>query len=176
MPDFDPFNDRLARDIRNALSEAMVSNLPTLDLTPAQQCAARFTAEKLSVSHRAYIEERLLRYQRVYATLQQRAEDDPFRQAMVLWDTRLFFEVHEVMENLWKKSTGQEKSAFQAMFRAAGTYVHLEQGNENVARSMGDKAIAGLSACGHLLPVSIDLEALLNALANLELPPPTLGS
>ena len=176
MPDFDPFNDRLARDIRNTLSEAMVANLPTLDLAPVQQCTATFADQKLSPAHRAYLEDRLLRYQRVYKTLRERAENDPFRQALVLWDEKLFFEVHEIMESLWKKSAGQLKSAFQAMFRAAGTYVHLEQGNEKAARSMADKAIAGLAAHGDLLPTAIDLETLTNALSRLAPIAPTLDN
>ncbi len=170
MPAFDPFNDRQARDIRNALSETMVANLPTLDLSPVRQRADAFPADNLSAAHRAYIEERLRRYRLVYETLRQRSETDPFRQALVLWDAKLFFEVHEIMETLWKKSKGEQKTAYQAMFRAAGTYVHLEQGNIPAARSMAAKALAGLNSHGRFLPATIDLAALTAALAD---PSPT---
>jgi len=174
MPDFDPFNDRLARDIRNALSETMVENLPTLDFNPIQQCADKFVAEKISPAHRAYIDHRLLRYQQVSAILRERKETDPFRQALVLWDAKLFFEVHEIMETLWKKSEGDEKSAYQAMFRAAGTYVHLEQGNEKAARSMAGKAIQGLTTYADALPSTINLTQLIAALKQLAPDPPSL--
>lgn len=176
MPDFDPFNDRLARDIRNALSETMVSNLASLDLSPVRRCAKSFDDREISAAHRAYIEDRLLRYQYVYDTIKKRAETDPFRQALVLWDAKLFFEVHEIMENLWKKAGGDEKSAMQAMFRAAGTYVHMEQGNESAARSMADKAITGLDNHGDLLTTTIDLAALKKALCDLSLPAPPLDN
>ena len=175
MPDFDPFNDRLARDIRNTLSETMVANLPTLNLKPVQQCANSFVAKSLAPAHRAYIDDRLLRYQQVYAILNNRGDTAPFRQALVIWDARLFFEVHEIMESLWKKSTGQKKSAYQAMFRAAGTYVHLEQGNEKAARSMAAKAIQGLTKHGAALSSSINLIPLITALQQLTPDPPTLS-
>ena len=175
MPDFDPFNDRLARDIRNALSESMVANLPTLDLAPVQQCANSFVAQKLSPAHRAYLDDRLLHYQQVYAILGKQGETAPFRQALIIWDAKLFFEVHEIMESLWKKNTGPKKSAYQAMFRAAGTYVHLEQGNMTAARSMADKAIQGLTEYGTALPSTINLTPLITALKQLTPDPPTLS-
>ncbi|MDH4320185.1 MAG: DUF309 domain-containing protein [Desulfobulbaceae bacterium] len=171
MPEFDPFNDRLARDIRNALSEAMVANLPTLDLDPVRQCAATFSIRELSAAHRAYIEDRLSRYHNVFALLRKQAEHDPFRQSLALWDAGLFFEVHEVIERLWKESQGDQKSALQAMFRAAGTYVHLEQGNPVAARSMADKAIQGLTSHGACLPATFDLAPLISALQQLTQPP-----
>jgi len=176
MPDFDPFNDRLARDIRNALAETMVANLPTLDSAPVEDCAAAFAAGEITDAHRVYLHDRLRRYQRAYATLREHETTDPFQQALVLWDANLFFEVHEIMESLWKKSTGDEKLALQAMFRAAGTYVHLEQGNKTAARSMADKAIAGFSAYGKSLPALIDLNALCNALSELSSTAPSLDN
>ncbi|MDH3392846.1 MAG: DUF309 domain-containing protein [Desulfobulbaceae bacterium] len=176
MPDFDPFNDRLARDIRNLLSETMVANLPTFDLEPVRQCATTFATRQHSAAHQKYIEDRLHRYQQVVAALHEKNEADPFRQALALWNAKLFFEVHEIMENLWKKSTGGQKTAYQAMFRAAGTYIHLEQGNHKAARSMADKAISGLLDHGDHLPLPIDITALTNALKQLDPDPPRLTS
>jgi len=175
-PDFDPFNDRLARDIRNGLAKALVAHLAELDLAPARQVAAEFATMALPPSHQAYIDDRLQRYESVVAAIRCHAFRKPFRQALVFWNQGLFFEFHEMVEELWHQSqAGEGKLALQAMIRAAGVYVHLAAGRPEVAASMAAKAATGLAAHGAALPLAIDHPALIAALERLDPVPPRLA-
>ena len=173
---FDPFNDRLARDIRNALGKAFVSGSGTLDPSAARQAAAIFVTPELAPHHREYIDDHLHRYEAVYAAIQEHQAQDPFRQALYLWDHGLFFEFHEVVEELWLQAReGPQKLALQAMIRAAGVYIHLAEGHCEAAQSMAAKAAAALAAHRSALPVSIDCPALISALERLDPVPPKLA-
>lgn len=173
---FDPFNDRLARDIRNGLGKALIAQLTELDLAPVRRVAADFTAMALA-HHRAYIDDRLRRYETAFDTLRRHGISHPFRQAIVLWNQGLFFEFHDVVEDLWHQAQeGPEKLALQAMIRAAGVYIHLAEGHQEAAHSMAAKAVAGLAAHGAALPVPMDLATLILALKHLQPFPPPLSA
>ncbi|MDH5297947.1 MAG: DUF309 domain-containing protein [Desulfobulbaceae bacterium] len=173
---FDPFNDRLARDIRNTLSEALAAQLAELDLTPVHRAATTWTATDLAPTYRAYIDDRLARYERAFAIIRARGVNTPFQAALILWDEALFFEFHEILEELWLQAEGAEKQALQALIRASGVYVHLAEGHMDAARSMADKAAAGLAAHGHALPAPMDCSPLILALTRLDASPPRLAS
>ena len=106
------------------------------------------------------------------------------RVATALWNERLFFEVHEVLEAVWKTATGAERQALQGVIQVAVAFHHLAHGNRRGARSLlaeGRSRIASVPAA--TLP-ALDLPALLAAtapweaaLAHLEIPagePPPL--
>jgi len=58
------------------------------------------------------------------------------RVAAALWNERLFFEVHEVLEAAWKTAAGAERQALQGVIQIAVAYHHLAHGNPRGARSL----------------------------------------
>ena len=90
------------------------------------------------------------------------------RIAAALWNERLFFEVHEVLEAIWKPATGAERQALQGVIQIAVALHHLAHGNRRGARSLlteGRGRLATVPAT--TLPV-LDVERLLAATAGLE--------
>lgn len=174
MKRFDPFSDRLCRDIRNDLSEALMDALRRLDPAPLQRVADRYLATDPEPVYRQYIEDRMQRYGRALQCIEQQHLDDAFARALVLWDEELFFEVHEILEHAWMDAKGQTKLILQAMIRAAGMYVQLDHGNTKGATSMAAKAVAAFEANRTEVPGIFDLDLLLNKLRNVDPVPPKL--
>ncbi|MDH3329642.1 MAG: DUF309 domain-containing protein, partial [Desulfobulbaceae bacterium] len=100
--------------------------------------------------------------------------NDIFWQALVLWDQKLFFEVHEVLEHAWLKAGGEEKLVLQAMIRAAGVYIKLEYGYRESARKIANRALPILEEHKEFLAAYFEPEKLLRCLRDLTLPPPDL--
>ncbi|HZP41829.1 MAG TPA: DUF309 domain-containing protein [Candidatus Binatia bacterium] len=87
------------------------------------------------------------------------------RRAVALWDERLFFEVHEVLEAAWVTATGHVRQALQGLIQIAVAYHHLAHGNLRGARSLlaeGRQRLAGVPP--GTLP-DVDAVALLDATA-----------
>jgi len=172
---FDPLRDRLSRDIRNALSEAVMDTISKLELTPAEAAASRFLTPDLAPVYREYIDNRLHSYAKALDLFRQGKGATRLEQAMVLWDLGLFFEVHEVLEHAWLQSEGREKLVYQALIRAAGVYIHLAQDNPAGARKMAAKAAPVLNENRDLLPPDFNLELLLDKLNRVDPSPPILS-
>ena len=172
---FDPFNDRLCRDVRNALSEAFITALDQADLKPVRRAAGIFLEETPPEAVKAYIDDRLAAYTGVLTELRRRPSDDPLEVAFRIWDGRLFFETHEYLEQFWMGAEGERKKLFQAVIRAAGTYVHLEQGNRKGAARIAAKAIDALDCQQERLSPYIDAHLLLEKLRSLDPVPPKLS-
>lgn len=170
---FDPFQDRLSRDIRNGLSTAFIEAVARLDPEPVRRAAAEYLSQSRGDCYREYIEERALRYDEALAAL-RRGAAAVLRRAAVLWDLRLFFEAHELLEQAWMVATGEEKLLLQAMIRAAGVYIKLEYGYREAAVKMAGRALPVLAAHRNALAPFFDPDPLLDALSNPTLPPPRL--
>ena len=170
---FEPFQDRLSRDIRNGLSTAFIAAVARMDLEPVRRAAAPFLARNPEDCYQKYINDRLLRYEKALAELRQ-GPAAVLWQAAVLWDLGLFFEVHELLEQAWLKASGEEKLLLQAMIRAAGVYIKLEHGYREPAEKMARRALPVLAAHRALLSPFFAPEPLLNALGNPTLPAPRL--
>jgi len=85
--------------------------------------------------------------------------------AVALWNAHLFFEVHEVLEAVWKTAAGETRQALQGVIQIAVAFHHLAHGNPRGARSLlreGRERVA--SVPGDALP-ALDLAALLTATA-----------
>lgn len=171
---FDPFEDRLSRDIRNALSEAFAQALTDLSMESVQRVAEEYFTKYLESWHRDYIHERLSRYEKALVIIKDEKISEVFARALILWDLELFFEVHEILEHAWLSSQGHEKLVLQAMIRAAGVYIHLPRGNRIGARKMASKAVDALIANRAHVPPLFDLELLLAKLQKLDPVPPKL--
>lgn len=170
---FEPFQDRLSRDIRNDLSTAFIKAVAALDPEPVRWTAAQYLEQAAGECYREYIEERLLRYEKALARF-RRGPSAVLWRAAVLWDLQLFFEVHELLEQAWLKAAGDEKLVFQAMIRAAGVYIKLEYGYREAALKMAGRALPVLAAHRTMLSPFFDPETLIRALIHPSLPPPRL--
>jgi len=168
MADFDPFRDRLARDIRNGLSTALIKGLDRSNPDLMHAAAADFLARDLAPLYRDYIRERLCLYDAVFTEIDRAGKTDIFPQALFLWDMGLFFEVHERLETIWLRATGDRRLALQGMIRAAGVYVKWESGEYDAARKMAVKAATALTAYRAALPQPVpNIDALITQLREL---------
>jgi hypothetical protein len=80
-----------------------------------------------------------------------------------LWDEGLFFEVHEVLEAVWKTQQGDVRQALQGLIQVAVAFYHLAHGNLRGAQSLlveGRARLASVPAA--TLPV-VDVTSLLEA-------------
>ena len=89
------------------------------------------------------------------------------RQAAALWNQHLFFEVHEVLEAVWKTASGDLRQALQGLIQIAVAFHHHAHGNLRGARSLLVEGRARLAAVppGTL---AAETEALLAATAPME--------
>ena len=75
-------------------------------------------------------------YDLVFERIQQEHIDDARVQAVILWNDGLFFEVHDILEDIWHKKPGDERQAIQGLIKAAGAYVHLDNDRLNSAEQL----------------------------------------
>lgn len=170
---FEPFQDRLSRDIRNELSAALPRALRQMDLAPVRAVAARYLQPEPAPCYVDYIEARLAGYAEALAIIDRTHAEGALGRALVFWDLGLFFEVHEILEQAWHGARGAEKEIFQALIRAAGFYIKGEYGYFEAGAKMAGRAVAALEknreACS-----GFDLDALLASLRRLDPVPPKL--
>jgi predicted metal-dependent hydrolase len=86
------------------------------------------------------------------------------RRAAALWDARLFFEVHEVLEAVWQRAGGETRQALQGLIQIAVAFYHLAAGNLRGARQLVTDGRARLAAAADALPL-VDAAALLDLTA-----------
>ncbi len=170
---FNPFEDRLSRNIRNDLSETVIEVLASGSIIEAEKVAQGYRRQNLADIYEHYITDRLRRYDLALKTLSEGS--GLLDQAAVLWDLQLFFEVHEILEPAWIGASGDEKRLLQALIRAAGVYINLELGYEQRARKICSKALPVLTELHMDLAGSIDAAALITALETLSEEPPRLS-
>lgn len=173
IPRFEPFQDRLSRDIRNELSAALPLALAKNDLAPVRAVAERYLQQGLAAPYVAYIEARLAGYAKALAMIARTGVEGALARALVFWDLGLFFEVHEILEQAWHGAQGAEKELLQAMIRAAGFYIKGEYGYFEAGAKMAARAVTALEknrqAC-----TGFALDTLLESLRNLDPIPPKL--
>jgi hypothetical protein len=170
---FDPFRDRVSRDIRNTLSEAFVAVWQGGDGDYAA------VGDSLSRIHnqpvyQSYISRRLAAYRA--AAEDRRGLDDPglIEEVIVLWNRGLFFEVHELLEGHWHGARGVRREVLQTMIQAAAVYVHREAGREAAAVKLGPRVSARLDNLRSHLKAIANLDALVRELAAPQSRPPIL--
>lgn len=170
---FDPFNDRLSRDLRNDLSAGLLAALAGGDPAPFLTVAAAYRQQPdLPPYASDYLAERLACYRVVVATAGRDREQAP----LLLWDHELFFEFHELLEQRWRQAAGVEKEVLQGLIRAAGSYVHRRAGNTAGAAKMAARAAGAIRQYRDRLPAGFAAEPLLAGLAATDAPPPRFGA
>lgn len=171
---FEPFQDRLSRDIRNQLSAALPQALSQMELAPVRGVAARYLQQELAAPYVAYIEARLAGYAKALAIIARHGITEALARALVFWDLGLFFEVHEILEQAWHGAHGAEKEILQAMIRAAGFYIKGEYGYFEAGAKMAGRAVAALEknrqGC-----TGFEVDTLLQSLRNLDPVAPKLS-
>lgn len=171
---FDPFTDRTARNIRNSLSSALVSQLGGERAPSIDHVAQRWLSEVSAGIHRSYIHKRLRAYHSVIATVHRQQIREDRLQAVALWNMELFFEMHELLETVWHGSKGGERTALKGLIQAAGVYVHSRCNNLKAARGLARRAREHIRAEPTWLRFIRNLDQLIEHLAHPHLAPPML--
>ena len=148
---FDPFNHRLARDIRNTLSKSFIESLAERDASIFQKRGSEYLMQDLKQVYQMYLKTRLEKYDEVFVSIEKGRINDVMQQSEILWDHELYFEMHELLEKVWIRAVGNERKALQGLIRAAGMKIHAENGNIKAAVTMGQKAQADLHLYGRVL-------------------------
>ncbi|MCS6924587.1 MAG: DUF309 domain-containing protein [Candidatus Binatia bacterium] len=121
---------------------------PLLSWDLRGRCGRVTLAPAFAVEY-AVIVPRLIRYGAVLAEWQPDATASALttalRKGALLFNHRLFFEVHEVLEAQWVKETGDERRFLQGLIQVAVAFYHLENGNLRGARSLLQEGLAKLS-------------------------------
>ena len=173
---FDPFNNRLARDIRNTLSDAFVEAVMKSDKSDYQNIGRKWLAGNLDAIYADYIENRLERYEQVFEKIISNGIDDAKIQMLVFWNEGLFFEVHDHLERLWQQNTGDERQAIKGLIQAAGVYVHLQFNRRQAAEKLAAKAMNRILKFAECLSFIDNLNLLVSKLQNLDIAPPLLNN
>ncbi len=169
---FDPFNERLCRDIRNDLSTAFVQSLQESDQDILDAEVKRYLQLDLPPYCLEYIHLRKEKFDEILTITLQGKVTNRYQIALAMWDQELFFELHEYLEQAWYLADGKEKEFLQAMIRAAGTYIHLQRGNRKGARTMSLKAVSSFEKLRTFAPGFLNLDLLLSKLRVLDPVPP----
>lgn len=173
---FDPFNNRLARDIRNSLAEKFVDALLQVDKSGYQRTAEQWLAKNLDDEYTGYIQDRLKRFDGIFNQIKKIRLKDPKLQALIIWNHGLFFEVHEHLERIWQKTTGDEYQALKGLIQAAGVYIHLKFGHRAAAEKLAVKSLGRIQKYADCLTFIANLNMLLDKLNNLDSAPPQLNN
>ena len=155
---FDPFSSRQARDIRNNLSKSFLQALSEKDPGLYRKKADEYLTQNLEHPFQGYVTERLQKFDAVYDCIIRTGADEKIEQAGLLWDHGLYFEMHELLEEVWITAEGGRRKGLQALIRAAGMMIHAENNNLKAAASMGRKALADLELYGSSLSDFAGLE------------------
>lgn len=73
---------------------------------------------------------------------------DDLRRGVALFNAGLFFECHELLEDVWKTTEGADKAFFQGIVQIAAAFYHYEKRNRHGARTLlgkGMQKLAGYS-------------------------------
>ena len=173
---FDPFENRLCRDIRNQLSQNFLTAIQTKDTSIFLSAASTQKQKTLDPSQINYIDDRIKRYKMVLGQMDpldqsNTGPDTAYPIARLLWDQHLFFECHEWLEPFWIEASGPEKKALQAIIRAAGAHVLFESNRLSGAEKSAQKAIALLQEYKAQIPALFKPNQLIQTLKNLTFPP-----
>jgi len=166
--DFDPFNDRLSRDIRNTLSEAFVDALAQMAASGYQAAAEKWLAGKPAAGYVNFIHDRLHRYDCVLEQITATCLRNVLLQSLVIWNNGLFFEFHDHLERIWQQTTGDEHQALKGLIKAAGMYIHMEYNRQQAAKSLSVKSLALIRQYSHCLTFITNLNVLTKRLENLD--------
>ena len=171
---FDPFSDRLARDIRNTLSEAFVAALARKKQSVYQKTAEIWLNKNLLQTYVRYIHDRLQRYGHIFTQINEYQLNDVWLQTLLIWNKELFFEVHDHLETIWARTSGDEHQALKGLIKASGVFIHMEHGHQDAVERLSLKSSKLLRQYSHCLTFITNLNVLIETLAQQNPKPPRL--
>lgn len=65
---------------------------------------------------------------------------NPFFLAKYFFNKERYWEVHEILENVWRKKVKDEKRILHGLILLAASYVHLQRGRESIGISVLQRA------------------------------------
>ncbi len=166
---FDPFSDRLARDIRNSLSSALIDELTSEGKSALSAVADGWLNKVSGKVYVDYITSQCRIYRDVLEQMRVERIETPRRQAIVLWNTGLYFELHELLETIWHGAREPDRTGLKGFIQAAGAYVHSARGKADASHKLALKAQANLSKGAPALVFIANFDQLIDALV--ETPP-----
>lgn len=165
---FDPFNNRLSRDIRNTLSEAFVDAVERKKSSGYRIVAENWLAGKPDEIYASYIRDRLHRYDHVLEQITENRLDDALLQSLVIWNNGLFFEFHDHVERIWQQTKGDEHQALKGLIKAAGVYIHMEHDHHQAVKGLSTKSLDLLRRYCHCLMFVSNLKELMQSLESMD--------
>lgn len=119
-------------------------------------------AVRLKGAHRPYREALCRRVQAVQVLLERERTEPggpPLQKALAragaLFDARLYFEVHELLEPHWIRAEGAERRALQGLIQVAVAFHHLDTCNREGASSLLAEGLAKLEGAERVLPLRL---------------------
>ena len=108
--------------------------------TAARRELETLATDRSDEPHAAELRERAERARRLFAERPLDPDDAPLEmalgQAALLFDARLYFEVHELLEPYWLRAVGRERETLQGLIQVAVGFHHLCNGNGAGARAL----------------------------------------
>jgi hypothetical protein len=124
--------------------------------TSARRELEALAADSSEEPHAAELAERADRARRLFGGRPLDPADAPLemalRQAALLFDGRLYFEVHELLEPYWLRAAGGERETLQGLIQVAVGFHHLGNGNGAGARALLHDGAASCSVASEGSP------------------------
>lgn len=171
---FNPFESRACRTVRNTLGQSLLAAIPAGEMEPVSRVAHEYAPADADEVIKGYVNKRAASYRAVFAGIRSAGiqAGDTWYIALLLWNQGLFFECHEWLEKKWCRSEGAEKKMIQAVIWSAGAYSHLEYGRTAAAGKLAARAIVGLKHYREQVPDLFDVDVLVSKLGVLDPVPP----
>ncbi len=71
-------------------------------------------------------------------------DEERLEHARILFNEERYWEAHEMLENVWKKSKGEEKDILQGLILVCAAFVHAQKAEYSIALSILKRALAKL--------------------------------
>jgi len=171
---FDPFENRLCRDVRNHLGHCLIQGITNRETTRFDHEANAYLSNETQDHIKAYTTHRSQGLKKVLARMEMLkvGPRDYLCIAMILWNLELFFEFHEWLEQKWLTASGDNRKAIQALILSAVVYEQLTYGRTGPAKKTALKVISLLNQYGHLISDRLDIDLLITPLSVLDPVPP----
>jgi len=72
--------------------------------------------------------------------LEERLSENAFKFAKDLFNEERFWEVHEVLENIWRNAKGDDKKILHGIILLAAAFVHYQKGRKEISLSILKRA------------------------------------
>ncbi len=82
--------------------------------------------------------------------MELKSPDAHYREFWELFNAEQFFQAHEVLETLWRRTSGAERDFYQGLIQIAAVFVHVQKGTPEGGRKLLKKASAKLQKYGPL--------------------------